>query len=445
MTNLKDLLPRRLYQRSLLIILLPVALMQIVVTYGFFDSHWRQTSRKLAESVAGDIAFIIQLYEADPTRENLDALIDTAWRTTRLSVRLREGETLPTARRSNMFSLLDQVMQRQLAAAIERPYWFDATRYPDYVDIRVQLDEGVLRVLAYRDRAFVTTGGIFVIWLIGVTGLLTAVSVIFIRNQVRPIQNLAEAADRFGRGLDAPDFKPSGATEVRQAASAVIEMRNRILRHADQRTAMLASISHDLRTPVTRLKLSMALMPKGAETEAAQADLVEMEAMLEGYLAFARGEEGEQPEPMSLSAVASGLCSSLSDGAGKLVWAGADDIAIHARPLAIRRALTNLINNARDHANRVEVKVEETERWTEVSVDDDGPGIEPDRYEEAFRPFARLDPARNQNASGVGLGLAIARDIARSHGGDIILDRSPLGGLRAKFRLPVSRARRQPN
>ncbi|MGE5502377.1 MAG: ATP-binding protein, partial [Ignavibacteriales bacterium] len=286
-------------------------------------------------------------------------------------------------------------------------------------------------------RAFATQGHIFVLWLAIATFLLTAIAVLFIRNQVRAIERLADAAEAFGKGMDQPTFKPHGAREVRRAAQAFLAMRGRIQRYVDQRTALLASVSHDLRTPLTRLKLELALAPAGKRTEAMKKDLAEMEHMIDEYLAFARGEGGEAVETVQLK----DIIEEVSEGAaraGANVRIDADpDVQVHVRPNALKRALSNLVMNAAVHGETVQVAVKPTPTGgVEIMVDDDGPGIPPDRYEEAFKPFNRLDESRNQNEKGVGLGLAIARDVARGHGGELTLAPSPLGGLRATVRLP---------
>ena len=434
---IKRRLPTTLFGRSLLIIVLPVALMQIAVTWIFFDAHWQTVTSRLSDGLAGDIAWAVESYQDDPTPAALAKLSARAEESMSLSVALQPGRALPQNRRASLFAVIDRSLQRALAARLDAPFWFDTTRYPAYVDIRVQVNEGVLRILAPRDRAFATQGHIFVFWMSIATILLTAVAVLFIRNQVRAIERLADAADAFGRGGDAPSFKPSGAREVRQAASAFMAMRSRIQRHIDQRTALLASVSHDLRTPLTRLKLELALAEPGKRTAEMKRDLAEMEHMIDEYLAFARGEGGEGVEAVGLRT----LIEEVSEGA---VRAGArvevavePDLTAQARPNALKRALSNLVMNASVHGEHVRVAARaRLHGGVEIVVDDDGPGIAADRYEEAFKAFSRLDAARNQNEKGVGLGLAIARDVARGHGGDIVLDRSPLGGLRAVLRLP---------
>jgi two-component system osmolarity sensor histidine kinase EnvZ len=306
----------------------------------------------------------------------------------------------------------------------------------DIVEVRAQMDDGTLVARVDRKRVVMVTALQFVGWSVVFSLLLLATSYAFLRNQVRSIIQLSAAADAFGRGEDIPGFRPSGALEVRQAARSLIRMRNRIRRYADQRTAMLAGVSHDLRTPLTRLKLELAMAPKTFDTKAAKDDISEMERMLDGYLAFARGEEGEQPVDSDLREIAR-EASSMAAARTTFELVAPTTLPMRLRPLAMKRAIANLANNAADHGDRVRVTVVREPGAAVVIVEDNGPGIPSGQFEEAFRPFSRLDPARNQNVSGVGLGLTIARDTARAHGGDVTLGKSELGGLRATLRLPA--------
>jgi two-component system osmolarity sensor histidine kinase EnvZ len=433
--RIKRWLPTSLFGRSLLIIILPVAMMQVAVTWAFFEAHWQTVTAQLSESLAGDVAWDVGAYLEQPAA--LPQIIERAERTQSLSIAFQERQGLPVGRRDSLVPVFDQALRNALDERLQRPYWVDATRYPAYVDIRVAAPGGTLRIIAPKDRAFAARGHVFILWLTGATVLLTAVAVLFIRNQVRAIERLAEVADAFGRGAEAPSFKPHGAREVRQAAAALIAMKDRIQRHIDQRTTLLASVSHDLRTPLTRLKLELALARPGARVAAMKRDLAEMEHMIDEYLAFARGQGGEAVETVGLR----GLIEEVSEGAAR---AGADvevaadpQLSASVRPNALKRALSNLVMNAAVHGEHVQVNAHaRAAGGVEILIDDDGPGIPPDQYEEAFRPFSRLDEARNQNLKGVGLGLAIARDVARGHGGDVTLEPSPMGGLRAVVRLP---------
>ncbi|GAA0867538.1 ATP-binding protein [Brevundimonas basaltis] len=434
---LKRRLPTSLWGRSLLIIVLPVLVMQVAVTWAFFDMHWQTVTARLSDGLAGDIAWASESYADDPTRENLAIIADRAQRSMSLSVDLREGDVLPDERHRGPIGVVDRTLEDALRSRVDRPVWFSTTQYPAYVDIRVQHPEGVLRVIAPRERAVATQAHIFVVWLFIATILLMGVAILFIRNQVRAIERLAEAAEAFGRGETRERFKPHGAREVRAAAKAFLDMRDRIQRHIEQRTALLASVSHDLRTPLTRLRLELALAPPFKRAAAMKGDLDEMEHMIDEYLAFARGEAGEAAQTVSIADLLAVAGEDVRRAGAEVEISVPEDLSASLRPLSIKRALANLAANAAAHGERVRLAARALPSGgIEITVEDDGPGIPDDMHEEAFRPFSRLDESRNQNRKGVGLGLAIARDVARSHGGDITLGRSDLGGLRAAIRLP---------
>ena len=429
--RLRDILPHGLYPRSVLIAVLPVILLLGAVTYVFYDSHWRQTSRKMSQGVASSITYILADLAADPAR--LGEIQDKARDHLRMGIRFEPGGTLPDETAGGRFTSLDDILANELSVRIDEPFWFDLSA-PSVVDIQVATMGGVLHITTDKDRTFSTTGHIFIVWVILSTLVLVMLALGFLRNQVRSILKLTDMAKAFGRGQDVADPRPSGATEIRDAARAVLEMRRRLTAFAEQRTQMLAGVSHDLRTPLTRLKLQLAMLDPTDDIAAARRDLDEMEAMLDEYLAFARQEEVEGPQTLSLD----GMVRDTANRSRVAVDLGSvESVRVEARPLALRRAISNLVDNAVQYGDAVEVSVISGPKFAEVIVDDDGPGLDPDQYEDAFRPFSRIDPARNQNIAGSGLGLALARDTARAHGGDVRLERSPLGGLRARLRLPV--------
>lgn len=434
---LKRRLPKTLWGRSLLIIVLPVMIMQAAVTWAFFDAHWQTVNARLSDGLAGDVAWAAQAYAETPTPQGLARVAETAERHMSLSVAYQEDRDLPSDQRRGPIGVVDEALEKALTARLDRPFWFDTTRYPAYVDIRLDMGDGVLRVIAPRERAVATQAHIFVFWLLGATALLLGLSILFIRNQVRAIERLAEAAEAFGRGEARAAFKPHGAREVRAAAEAFLAMRERIQRHIDQRTALLASVSHDLRTPLTRLRLELALAPPFKRAEAMKGDLDQMEHMIDEYLAFARGEAGEAAQEVRIVDLLAAAADDARRAGAEIEISAPDDLAATVRPLAFRRALTNLADNAAAHGERVRLSAHALSAGgLEIVVEDDGPGIPAEMHEEAFRPFSRLDSSRNQNRKGVGLGLAIARDVVRGHGGDVTLDRSDLGGLKASLRLP---------
>ncbi len=434
---IKPVVPRSLFGRSLIIIVAPVVLLQAIVTYIFFERHWDVVTRRLTEGVAGDIAMVVEQNRALEDLAEFGALAEQVDRTMKISVRFALGEDLPPYSPRGFYSILDRSLRRELALRLEAPVWFDTARYPNHVDIRVATRGGVLRFIVLRNRVMATNGPIFVMWMLGSSVVLLAVAILFLRNQVRPITRLAEASESFGKGRDTGDFRPSGAREVRSAAVAFIDMRDRINRHIAQRTEMLAGVSHDLRTPITRLKLELAMFGESEEIEAMRRDLTEMERMLDEYLAFAKGEGGETAEDTDIAAL-------LEDIADKARRTGVDlklvrrgTLRLPVRRQALNRAITNLVDNAAKHGTAVVLTGRRDAVTLRIMVDDDGPGIPESRWEEAFRPFHRLDEGRNLDAGGVGLGLAVARDVVRAHGGDLTLDHSPLGGLRAIIRLPL--------
>jgi two-component system osmolarity sensor histidine kinase EnvZ len=433
----RDIMPKGLYWRTLLIIVAPAALLQLIITLVFLDDHWQATSKRMSQGVAADVALIIQLYEREPSPENLADLQALALRPLRLEVELQPNAELEIPRCRPWGSTLDRHFLVALTQDIGRDVFYDSTCPGPQVIIRVETPRGILQLKAFRDRLQARSGPLFVFWISGATLFLIIVSVIFIRNQVRPIELLADAMEEFGRGEDTGRFRVRGAREVRGATNAFFDMRERISRHIEQRSQLLAGVSHDLRTPLTRLKLQFALMPPSPEIEDAKRDLTDMEETLDEYLTFAKGLAEEAPERVDIGALAQEIAADTARAGGAEINVEiSGDASTPARGRALKRLLANLIDNAAAHGERVLVSVKGEADAVLVCVDDNGGGIPEELYEEAFRPFSRLDATRSRNQKGVGLGLAIARDVARSHGGDIQLSRSPLGGLRATLRLP---------
>lgn len=437
MFSLKRHLPKSLFGRALAIIIVPIAIMQVAVAYIFFEAHWQTVTARLSDGVAADIAVITELYVQDPGVERaqrLDAMIKPGML---LSVRLEEDGQLPLSTRRAFFSNLDRTLRRALGEVLsETPFWFDTTRYPNHIDIRVKVDDGVLYYIAPRERVFASTGFIFLFWMAMATAFLSLVSILFILNQARPIIRLADAADAFGKGQDIGKFKPSGATEVRQASQSFLDMRDRIKRHIEQRTTLLAGVSHDLRTPLTRLKLQMAMADESPDVIAARRDIADMETMLDGYLDFARGLAGEGAQEVDLSRLIFDIVDACPSP--KPHYEFADSCVVSIREGAMKRALTNIVENARNYADHVKITLERApDDGHQIIIDDDGPGVPLGERARAFQPFVRLDAARSQNVKGVGLGLSIARDAAHAHGGDLVLTDSPMGGLRCIFSLPA--------
>jgi two-component system osmolarity sensor histidine kinase EnvZ len=435
----KRWLPTTLYGRSLLIIIIPMGLMQLVISLLLFNAHWETVTGRLTHAVAGDVAWTVGAWKQDHSPAAFEKLQSLAEKTQGLSVTFKP-QPLPASDRTNIFASLDRTLRSALEDELDDRFWFDTTRYPNYVDIRVKVDGGSLIFIAPRDQVFAPRAWIFILLLPGSSLFLALISVLFIRNQIRAIERLADAANTFGRGGDVSDFKPHGAREVRDAATAFITMKDNIQRHLEQRTALLASVSHDLRTPLTRLNLELALAEPTARTKAMKTDLAEMEYMIDEYLDFARGEGGEDLKRLPLMPLVEQVAENARRAGAEVTVEGdmaAPPITAPIRSRALYRALANLVANAASHGDHVRLAVRRGMHLAEILVDDDGPGIDPAHYEDAFKPFNRLDESRNQNAKGVGLGLAIARDVVRGHGGEVILDKSPMGGLRAIVRLPA--------
>lgn len=432
----KRLLPRRLLARSLVIIMAPLVLLQIAATWFFFSEHYDVITKRLAQGIAGGLGTIIEMMKEDTTDERRVYIFTLAEKTLQFRLSFEEGAEIPADYEPPRDTLLEKHLGNALAHRLERRFAIDADSLPRDVEILVQLPDGVLRALVRREQLFSDTTYIFIIWMVGASLILAAVAFIFMRNQVRPIRRLAEAAESFGKGRDVADFRLEGATEVRQAATAFLLMRARIKRQIEQRTTMLAGVSHDLRTPLTRVKLELALMPEGPTRDSLAADVAEMEHMIEGYLAFARGEGREAPERVDLAALVGEVVEQAARGGRSVAFVAEGQATLELRPAAIRRALANLIENGLVHGDSVTVTLVPSPNRVEILVDDDGPGIEPEKREIVFKAFYRLEAARNPNRSGAGLGLTIARDVARGHGGEVTLEAAPGGGLRARIRLP---------
>ena len=429
---IKRALPRSLFGRSLLIIVTPLILLQLISTWIFYDRHWETVARRLAGGVAGDIAMMIETMTTLPPAE-VSRIFRTAGDLTELDFVYRPDAALSAApskvRREGPLSAA-------LRERVQRPFRIDSVSDQHLILVDVQLDGGVLSVGVPRQRLYSSTTYIFVLWMVGSSMVLFAVATMFMRNQVRALRRLAHAAESFGKGRRVSNFKLEGATEIRQAAAAFIVMRDRIQRQISQRTEMLAGVSHDLRTPLTRMKLALELVGDGLAVDELRSDVADMEKMVQGYLDFARGEGSEVPIEVDLAGFLEEIvAASRRDGMSISLTAPAE-YSLLLRPNAMKRCIGNLVSNARRHGSHVWLTALPGRGAVDIMIDDDGPGIPAEQREAVFRPFFRLDPSRNIATGGVGLGLTIARDVARGHGGDLTLETSPQGGLRARLHLP---------
>lgn len=431
-------IPTGLYARSLLIIIVPMVLLQSVVAFVFMERHWQTVTQRLSTAVTRDIAAIVDIIDTYPQTDNYDEITRIARDKLNLNMSVENEATLPPPRPKPFFSILDQILSDELTKQVQLPFWIDTVGDSNLVEIRIQIEDKVLKIFARRSQAYASNTHIFLLWMVGTSLVLLLISILFLRGQIKPILRLADAAESFGKGQRMPeDFRPRGADEVRRAGLAFIRMRERIEKQMDQRTAMLSGVSHDLRTILTRFRLQLALLGDDEEVKNLDQDVKDMQSMLEGYLAFAKGEAEEDFGSIDLNVIINKL-----EKGGKLldkkITTSISGISrADVRPNAFNRIVNNLFSNACRHGDEISVSVRCDANWLVVTVEDNGPGIPLQSREDVFRPFFRLDEARNQDEQGTGLGLSIARDIARSHGGDVLLSDSPMGGLKATLRVPA--------
>lgn len=430
--------PQTLFARALIIIVVPMLLLQALSAWWFYSQRGDNVTNRLAQFLVRDLDLLMSLHKDFPDDAHRNWILRHAAQDLLLYVSFRKGAVRPF-REPEYFDIAAREVEGALNANIRRPYFIDNNVGGGQMLIEIQLESGdVMDVLVPHVRLTFGSSFAYVLAQLGLALVLFGLAIWFMRRELVPIEHLGVAADALGKGRDVPDFAFAGGTrEVRNAATAFQTMRIRLRRSIQQRTEMLAGVSHDLRTPLTRMKLSLALLPEAAELRELAADVADMERMIEGYLAFARGEGDEDPAPVDLADILEDVVAGARrDNAHVEVgWDG--DMQVELRPLAIKRCLTNLVSNALRYGSKVRLHAQRGRTSVEITVDDDGPGIPSDRHEDVFRPFFRLDESRNAETGGVGLGLTIARDIARSHGGDVALGQSPLGGLRVVVRIPV--------
>jgi len=435
---LKRILPRSLFGRWLLMLLIPVLALQGITTYAFYERHWDTVSRRLALGLAGDIGMMIELHERFKGTPMHDELVGQAYRQMQIEVRFQPEGKLPTdLPPPRSWSILDRMLTQALSELLDEPFAIDTQRNDDNIAVLVELPDGLMITLARAKRVYSTSTYIFIMWMAAGSVLLLAIAAVFLRNQIRPIRRLAEAADAFGKGRDMPGFRPSGATEVRAAALAFLAMRDRIRRHIRERTEMLAGVSHDLRTPLTRMKLQLSMMEGNTEAEELRRDLAEMETMINAYLAFARGQTEQSTEPTDLGLLLQEVADDARRGGRPIELGVGAAPVLPLRRLGFKRALANLVENALRYGSQVRLESQTAEGGVEIHVDDNGPGIPQKERHKVFRPFHRADPARHSGLGNAGLGLSIARDAVLAHGGDISLGEAPLGGLRVTIKLPL--------
>ena len=437
--RIKNILPQTLFGRALLIIVTPLILMQAISTFVFFDRHWDTMTRRLAHTLAGDIAFIVDSLTPLPKQLDLNQIFLKADDILHIRLTYSPEEILVKKKPFQQWDRVRKSLRDALKERVRRPFSIDTIKKERRIEIKVQLPQGLLNVNVHEKRLYSSTPYIFLMWMIGSSLVLFAIAIIFMRNQIRPIRRLAIAARSFGMGRGSSEIKPSGAKEVRQATQAFRQMKERISRQFAQRTEMLAGVSHDLRTPLTRMKLQIEMLERTPETRELQDDIQEMERMIDGYLTFARGEGSESLSKINLASLIEEIISTERRDGSLINFVNKSKTikSVTLRPQAIKRAITNLIINSKKYAEIIKVEFEYNSEHAIITIDDNGPGIKPEHRDDVFKAFFRLDPSRNTDTGGTGLGLTIAKDIIQSHGGDLLLSEASLGGLRATITLPL--------
>ena len=438
----KKYLPRSLFARSILILILPIILILAISTYVFFERHWERMAARFAFSVAGEISFLADVTgNIQAQQSDIAPLSDRSLRHLQLSLKLNENAVLKTKEKeySGRSFIIFDYLDTALSEALDKPYTILVDTNKKWVQVNVQIGVDVLTITVPQRRLFSSSGYVFLLWMVVVSFFLIAVAILFMRNQIRPIKRLAVAAERFGKGRDVPFFKEEGAREVRAAARSFIGMRDRINRQIQQRTFMLAGVSHDLRTPLTRMKLQLEMMPESKDVDALKSDIADMQKMIDAYLQFTKGEGDEEMQRFNLVSLLEkqkeyfdkqGLAVSVTQEADK-------NFDLFIKPVAIERCLNNIMTNSLKFSNKLDINISRDDDYITMVFDDDGVGIEVKKYEDVFKPFYREDKSRNISTGGVGLGLPVTQDIIFSHGGNIDLDKSPIGGLRVVIKLPV--------
>jgi len=428
---IKNFLPKQLFYRGLLIVALPIIILQITISIVFFDSLWIKTNKGMTRALAAEIKTFIDAYDNDET--NKDFVIVLFKNHLELNIKYEKNKLLPKKFDERWFSPIDRSLRRELKSK-NLDYWFDTTSYKQLVDLRVKYKEGYFQFFVPRERLTSTSARLFALWITVPAILMITIAIIFLKNQTRPIIKLAKASEKFGRGEDIEEFRPSGALEIRQAGYEFDRMRKRILRHLNQRSEMLSGISHDLRTPLTRIKLQLAFIKEKDISKKLSEDVNEMEKMLNEYLLFASSGAKEKTENFDLAELID-LTIKRYDNSN-ISFTGEKGINFSGRKNLIQRCINNLIDNSVKYGKKINVKIEKLKNNLIVIVEDDGPGIPESEHENVFKPFYKIDKSRADSKSSVGLGLSITSDIVKSHGGNVDLSKSEIGGLRVRISLP---------
>ena len=431
---LKKILPKRLFYRALLIVAVPVLVLQLIITFVFFDSLWIKTNKGMTRALINEISTFVKVFDNDEIIK--DELKNTFSLFLDLDIELVNKQSFDNQYSERWFSPIDRTLRRELKSNFNLgEFWFNTTNYKELIDIRIKYEDGYFKFLVPKDRVSSSSARIFALWITVPAIIMVMISLIFLKNQTRPITNLARAAERFGKGEELEEFRPSGAMEIRQAGHEFEMMRKRILRHLNQRNEMLSGISHDLRTPLTRMKLQIAFIEDKDLANKLAEDINEMEKMLNEYLQFTSSSYIEKNEMFNLSELIDQVVNKYNNK--NIENDLTPRVYINGRKNLINRCLNNIIDNALKYGGKVKIKLHKKNTNLFITIDDDGPGIPNKEHENVFKPFYKIDKGRADSKSSVGLGLSIASDIIRSHGGSITLDKSKMNGLSVKIFLPV--------
>jgi len=431
---IKKILPKRLFYRALIIVAAPVIILQLTISIVFFDSIWIKANKGMTRSLVSEIETLFDVYKSDQSKENIKKLTDIYKKNFDFVINIKADEKLPETKSDRRFSPMDRSLRREMKSVFHDSYWFDTVTYIDLVDLRIQTENEVIQIFFPKDKIAPSSVRVFVLWLTVPSLLLIFIALVFLKNQTRPLVRLSKAAERFGKGEIVEDLRPSGALEIRKATYEFDRMMKRINRHLAQRSEMLSGISHDLRTPLTRLKLQLAMMEKKDLSEKMSADIDEMEKMLNDYLQYAKSQAEESSIKININDMLKEILKNYDKNRYELI--SKEIIILEGRKNLIKRCILNIIGNGLAYGDKIVIEIRKSLNRAVITVEDNGPGIPKSEYLNVFKPFYRIDKSRGLNKSGVGLGLSISQDIIKSHGGNISLSESRFKGLLVKISLP---------
>jgi len=431
---LRKILPKRLFYRALIIVAAPVVILQLTISIVFFDSIWIKANKGMTKSLVSEVKTLFDAYRSEE-KQDVQFLTNLYKKNFDFVININEGESLPETKADRRFSPMDRSLRREMKPVFGNDYWFDTVTYIDLVDLRIKSDKEIIQIFFPKSKIAPSSVRIFVLWITFPSIILILIAILFLRNQTRPIVKLSKAAERFGRGERVDDLRPSGASEIRKATLEFDKMMKRINKHLTQRSEMLSGISHDLRTPLTRLKLQLAMMDKKDTAKKMASDIDEMEKMLNDYLQYTKSQSQEDYVDVDIKNILIDILKNFDPN--KYEFSENENVKIQGRKNLIKRCISNIIENGFSYGNKVSVKLRKSVNAAIIIIEDDGPGLPKSEYENVFKPFYRVDKSRGLNKSGVGLGLSIAQDIVRSHGGNISLAESEHNGLLVKISLPL--------